>query len=138
MINSIMGLLTQEPPQEPSDDILLSRLARRIKNMALDSYENLVSVQNQGIDIVWNHPRFEPQQIIDALGTNAVKVFQYHGQLTNYITQLATAEGIQPFVKFPTKAFTINPTTGKITVLDEPYPIPAGFAPEVVTQPDPE
>ena len=116
-----MSLLTPIQRQEPTKEMKLKMLVRNIKEMSMNSYKTITEIQKRGINILWNNHEHTPQEIIDALGDDALKVFQYHGALTEYLVTLATAEGIQPDIKLPTNAFTIDPVTGKITVTEDPY-----------------
>jgi hypothetical protein len=119
-----MSILTPQTPTEPSKEAKLNMVVNRIKNISANSYNEMLNTQKRGIDILWNNHEFSPQEIIDALGENAIKVFQYHGALTEYLISLAESEGIEPDVKYPKNAFTIDPKTGKITVTEDPY-VPA-------------
>ena len=116
-----MSILVNQPRPEPTKAMILAQTANRIKNNVPSVYQTLTNLQKQGIDSVWNHPKLTPQEIVDALGANAVKIFQYHGKLTALIEEIAQAEGVEPDVKYPKNAFTVNPTTGKITITDQPY-----------------
>ena len=115
-----MSNLLQIQRPEITDTQRLLNITQRIKGMTANSYQELCNIQKQGVDMVWNNNFFQPQVILDALGTDAGKIFQYHGALTNYVVALATAEGVEPDIKLPTNAFTIN-EDGTITVLPEPY-----------------
>lgn len=114
-----MSFLSQNQITNPSKAVKLEQQTNFIKNISKRAYEDLVRTQKMGIDMLWNHPELTPQEIIDALGEDAIKIFQYHGALTEYVVALATAEGITPDIKLPTNAFTIE--NGVITVLDTPY-----------------
>ena len=116
-----MSLLTPPPPTPPSKEILLNRQVESIKNLSVESYNIFTRIQKRGIDMVWNHPTLTPQEIIDAMGDEAIKVFQYHGALTNYLVSLAQAEGIAPNIKLPNNAFVIDQQAGTITVTEDPY-----------------
>ena len=116
-----MSILINQPRSEPTKDMLLAQLANRIKTNVPSIYQTLTDLQKQGIDSVWNHYIFSPQEIVDALGVDVVKIFQYHGKLTSLIEEIASAENIEPDVNYPKNAFTVDSTTGKITISDQPY-----------------
>ena len=116
-----MSILINQPRLEPTKDMLLAQLANRIKTNVSSIYQTLTNLQKQGIDSVWSHDSLTPQEIVDALGADAVKIFQYHGKLTSLIEEIASAENIEPDVKYPKNAFTVESTTGKITVSGQPY-----------------
>lgn len=114
-----MSLLTPIQPAEPTREVKLRLVARDIKQMSFQAYKTLCQIQKGGINKLWHNPEFTPQEIINALGEDAVKVFQYHGALTEYIGGLANNEGIQADILFPPNAFEIENNT--ITVTEEPY-----------------
>jgi hypothetical protein len=116
-----MSILINQPRPEPTKEQKLAQIASRIKGSISSTYQTLTNLQKQGINSVWNHPTLTPQEIVDALGVDAVKIFQYHGKLTSLIEEIAQAEGVTPDVLYPKNAFTVNPTTGKITITDQPY-----------------
>lgn len=116
-----MSLLSTPQQAQPTDQELLALLVKRIKASIPEAYKTLSRIQKQGIDSVWSHPKFAPQEIIDALGDSALPIFKYHGELTTLIESIAESEQAVPDVKYPKNAFTINATTGKITVTNQPY-----------------
>jgi hypothetical protein len=115
------NIITNTAPQPPSKEQVSERVQRRIQNLSRESFNQMINTQREGIDIVWNHPILTPQEVIDALGENAIKVFMFHRGLTDYILGVAAADNIQVDVKYPTNAVVIDPTTGKITVTEDPY-----------------
>lgn len=114
-----MSLLTKPTPTQLTDEAKLQALTARVKDMSRQSYKNITDIQKRGIDMVWSNPNFTAQEIIDALGEDALKIFQYHGALTEYLVTIAQLEGIQPDIKLPKNAFTVSQTT--ITVTEDPY-----------------
>jgi hypothetical protein len=115
-----MSLLNAPTPPTPTKEIKLKQVTGRIRQLSASSYKQISDIQKQGISLLWEHPELTPQEIIDALGENALKVFQYHGALTEYLVTLATLEGIQPDIKLPPNAFVVN-QDGTITVTEDPY-----------------
>lgn len=107
----------------PSVVAITERAVERIKDLSKSAFEDLVRVQREGIDSVWNHPTLTPQQIVDGLGDNALKVFQFHGGLTDYIKTIAAVDGVSVELKYPSNAFTVN-EDGSITITSDPYIIP--------------
>lgn len=114
-----MSLLQPKQKNPPTKEERLGLVCDRLRNMVLDCYKELVSIQNRGIDEIWNNPQFTPQEIMDALGADGIKMFQFHGVLTDIIAQLAANEGVAPSLKLPKKAFTVE--AGKIKILEDPY-----------------
>lgn len=116
-----MPLLPSDPGaltlQEKQDRTLTSCRALIARN-----WQAMVNCQNDGIDLVWHNAfGLTPQEAIDALGTDAVKVFAFHSALTTLLATQAAADGVTPALKFPTYAFTEN-QDGTITVDPEtPY-----------------
>lgn len=116
-----MSILITQPRSEPTKDQKLALTANRIKGSVPATYQTLTDLQKQGINSVWNHSTLTPQEIVDALGVDAIKIFKYHGDLTALIEKIAQAEGITPDVLYPKNTFTVDLTTGKITISDQPY-----------------
>lgn len=106
-------------PTAPTTDVVLNRVTSRIKNMSRETFNQLIQTQRQGITALWENASVTPQEIINALGDDAIKVFQFHGALTEFIKGLSNIDGVNVDLKYPTNAFTIN--NGKITVTDDPY-----------------
>ena len=102
-----------------TDEQILNFKVDHIKRTAIIEYKKLLEIQKNGIDMLWNDPRFSPQEIVDALGADAVKIFQVHGILTDAINQIATVDGISPEIALPTNAFSI--VDGSIVVSEDPY-----------------
>jgi hypothetical protein len=102
-----------------TDEQILNSLAVEIKNFSKKSYDIILDIQNKGINSLWKRGRFTPQQIIDALGPDALKIFQMHGILTEAINQIAAIDGISPAIALPTNAFEV--VDGSIVVSEDPY-----------------
>lgn len=116
-----MSLLDVNTFTPPTKEQQLANTANRIKEISKQTFRQLVDTQRRGIEMVWENREFTPQEVIDALGPYAVQVFQYHGALTEFVTQLATLDGINVDIKLPTNEFTINNQNGTITVGTGPY-----------------
>jgi hypothetical protein len=114
-----MSLLTPNTPTLPTNAEKLANISNRIKSISTRTYNDLVRVQKNGIDAVWKDREFTPQQIVDALGDDAVKIFDFHSGLTQYLVTVSTLDGVDYTPALPTHAFTIN--NGKITITDQPY-----------------
>jgi hypothetical protein len=108
-------------PQAPNKEVLLKQAVSRIKNLSKECFNNLVRTQREGIKIVWENEHLTPQEIIDEMGTDVFKIFQFHGGLTQFIQTLAQNDGATVEVKYPTHSFTANLSAGTITVHDTPY-----------------
>ena len=113
---------TPTAPEAP--EISLAREESRLRAAVLadarEGYRRLCQIQKQGINRIWNHPRLSPQQAVDALGTDAARIFQAHGALTEVIASVATMDGVEPDLLFPTHEFTVNPD-GTVTIGEGPY-----------------
>lgn len=108
LLPSNPGALTLEEKQ--------SRTLTSCEALIARNWQNMVNCQHDGIDLIWHNAfGLTPQEAIDALGTNAVKVFAFHAALTLLLYTQAQAEGITVVLKFPTFAFTEN-EDGTITV----------------------
>jgi hypothetical protein len=111
--------LQQSPPQSTLTE-LTEGVVERITQITKDIFDELIKVQRQGIDLVWNHPVLTPQQVVDGLGSDALKVFQFHGGLTEYIKSVANIDGVTVDLKYPSNAFTVD-SSGNITISSDPY-----------------
>lgn len=101
-------------PITPSKDVSLKKVVRDIKHITENCYRDLVEVQNEGINALWEDKNLSPQEIIDGLGDDAIKIFQFHGKLTDFIIELSEIDGVEYNPALPTKPFTV--ADGKITV----------------------
>jgi len=129
MINNNMAILTdnklnQTPTQTPEQletlkNMRLKTTKNHILELTRETFNRLVNIQRKGIDMVWNNPNLTPQEIVDALGNDAVKVFEFHGNLTTFIQQLATSANVAVDLKTPTNAFSV--VSGNIVVSNNPY-----------------
>lgn len=113
-----MSIFTPSPITYTNEQILNAK-ASHIKRLAILEYKKLLDIQTNGIKLIWNDPRFSPQEIVDALGADAVKIFQVHGILTDAINQIAAVDGISPEIALPTNAFEV--VDGSIVVSEDPY-----------------
>ncbi len=113
-----MSIFTPSPITYTNEQILNAK-ALHIKRLAILEYKKLLDIQTNGIKLIWKDPRFSPQEIVDALGADAVKIFQVHGILTDAINQIAAVDGISPEIALPTNAFSI--VDGAIVVSEDPY-----------------
>ena len=113
-----MSIFTLSPITYTNEQILNSK-ASHIKRLAIAEYKKLLDIQTNGIKLIWKDPRFKPQEIVDALGDDAVKIFQVHGILTDAINQIAAVDGISPEIALPTNAFEV--VGNNIVVSEDPY-----------------
>lgn len=113
-----MSILTHSPT-ELTDQQKLNLKAESIKRTAKVRFSQLCDIQKSGINVLWKDREHTPQQIIDALGPDAIKIFQMHGILTDAIKQIAAIDGITPTIALPTNDFEI--LKGNIIVSDNPY-----------------
>jgi len=113
-----MNIFTS-PTYTLSKEQLLADKLQQISHVANNGYNNISEIQKSGIDVLWNDPTLKPQEIIDALGDNAIKIFQIHGILTDAIKQIAEISGVAPNIATPTNAFSI--VDNVITVSNNPY-----------------
>lgn len=101
-------------PQVP----VAERVASQIVNQTRMTFQQLVSVYNEGARSFWSNPRATPQEVAAALGTNAAEVFGLHAKIG------ALLDEVKPDATGPGKAvvgqFTVN-ADGSVTV-----PTPAG------------
>lgn len=119
-----MSILISETNNQPAIltvEQTVDRVNIKMLRQAANTFQYLSDIQKDGINTLWNNPRATPQQIIDGLGDKALKLFQFHGALTDLLVGMSVVDGISYTPSFPTNAFTIDPNTGKITVTEDPY-----------------
>lgn len=108
-------------PTNPTKESNQRKVAEQILELAAHTHRQTVSQQNDGISILWNnYMGLTPQEVCDALGTDAAKIFRMHSLLTTYLVAVAEVDGISAEVSVPTNAFTAN-SDGTVTILDTPY-----------------
>lgn len=118
---SLLGNNTLPEVVEIPKQIRLKNTVNRIKELSRNTFNNLVRTQRDGIDILWNHDHLTPQEIIDELGPDVFKVFQFHSKLTQFINDVAQFDNSTVELKYPTNSFTMNLNAGTVTVSDQPY-----------------
>ncbi len=114
-----MSILTYPNQTQPSKELLISNKIESISSLSYQIFKYLTIVQKQGIDLLWNDENLTPQEIINALGEDALNIFEMHSILTSALQQIAQVDGISADVALPTRAFEV--VDGKIVVLDDPY-----------------
>lgn len=106
---------TNPAPQIPIAD----RVAKQIVDQARMMFQQLVFTYNEGAKSFWDNPIVAPQDIADALGTDAAEVFALHAKIGVML------ESVRPDAIAPGKAvvgrFTIN-GDGSVTVSPSDQP----------------
>lgn len=102
----------------PNNEIVLStQIANRIINQTKQTFNNMASAFNEGSKMFWQNPRgVSPQDIANALGTNAKEIFELHyklGQLISEIKPEAISTGLSIIGQF-----TMN-DDGTVTILEQ-------------------
>lgn len=108
--------LPQAPPT-PSKEQMLKRVSNQILTLAKQTFNQCVEAQRDGVKLVFEHPHLEPQEILDHLEDKALKVFQYHGGLTEFVAQIAQNDGAVVELKSIPQSYTVNLSAGTITLL---------------------
>lgn len=98
----------------------LKMVANSIRELSTITFNKIINTQRKGIDLVWYDPDLTPQEIIDYLGSDAIKIFQFHAALTTFIQELANIDNVDVDLKQPTHSFNITPE-GVITVTDSSF-----------------
>lgn len=111
-----MSILTTLPARKPSTELAQIQIAEELAMITRRTYTSLCATQKRGIDAMWAHPELTPQQVADAVGTDAGKLMEFHAALTALLTSLAAMDGIEPDIKHPAGEWEVNPD-GTLTVL---------------------
>lgn len=101
-------ILSAAPLSPEMKQARLKNVANSIISTARETYNDLISIQRRGIDLVWNNPNFTPQEILGELGDKAPAIFAMHSELSQFITDVAAANGVQVDLKQPTHNFTLS------------------------------
>lgn len=115
-----MSILSQSPSQLSKEERLTQKI-KLIREFGKQSFQQITHLQTRGIRLLWDDNYFTPQEIIDALGTDALKLFKMHDILTTAIVNIAEVDGIKPNIALPTNSFTT--LSGSIVVSEEPYTV---------------
>jgi hypothetical protein len=105
-----------------------TRVANQLVNMTVRSYQQMVDTFNRGSIMFWQNPQgLTPDEIAEALGTNAQEVFQLHyklGQLIGGVKPEAIAEGLGVVGQFTYNedgsVNVVHPTTTTIEPIVDP------------------
>lgn len=112
-----MSLLTQPSSIAAKQDAAKARIAAITRAV----WNDLQIRQRDGMELFWQNPDgLTPQQVADAFGTDAAKLFTFNTALVEFLVAVGTSEGVAPNISAPTNAFTVNPD-GTVTVLETPY-----------------
>lgn len=102
-----------------------NRVANQLVNMTVRTYQQMVDSFNRGAIMFWQNPQgLTPDEIAEALGTNAQEVFGLHyklGELIGSVKPEAIAEGVSVVGQF-----TYNEDGSVNIVHPEPDPVPSG------------
>lgn len=110
---SLFPPLTAAP--ETSQD-RLDRLVDRIRNNSRNSFNQMVEIHNEWIRMVWQHFEFTPTEVVAGLSAdNAVKFFHYTQDLRTYLLSVASSEGIDSGLIYPTNQYVFSAGTVVIT-----------------------
>jgi hypothetical protein len=117
-----MSLLTPTTTAQASE---AERVRTAILSLSRRTFSEMVDTQRSGIDLLWNGQAsglhsLTPQQVCDALGTDAGRVFAFHGRLTECLLDQAAVDGATVALKYPTHNFTVN-ENGTVTIGTGPY-----------------
>ena len=102
-----------------------------IKRVNYQEFARRASFVKQTYDMVWNNKQFTPEQIITAMGTDAVALFTNHGNEQIALATLAQQNGITYTPLAVPANYTLTPQQdGSIVVVKLPDPEPQPEQPE--------
>lgn len=84
-----MSLLT---PQEPNENVMLERRVAQIKNAPRQMTEMLVNQWMSAFDALWSTGKFTPQQKLEAIGTDAVELFELNTAMVQFMVSQLTGK----------------------------------------------
>lgn len=117
-----MSVLNPQPAPQIDPAV---RIANQLKQQTRNTFQQLVSVFNQGAQQFWKSPRTTPAEVAAALGTDAKEIFELHGKIGALLAEIkpeAIASGLSVVGQF-----TYN-QDGTITVAEPGAPAPSPAA----------
>jgi hypothetical protein len=112
-----MSLVTKQIVVERTKEQIQKEVSVNLVREIQGTYEMLVRKYNDIMNRFWKHPKLSPQEVSDALGTDAVSLFQYGGALSTLIMSINPTE---KRLSVPVNKFKVN-QDGTVDILDEPY-----------------
>lgn len=112
-----MSLLTTEIVIERTKEDIKKHAKINLARETKDVYESLVRKYNDIMNRFWENHELTPQEVSDALGTDAYSLFLYGNAMS---TLIMTVNPSETRLKVPKNAFTIN-QDGTVTISDQPY-----------------
>lgn len=91
-----------------------AEISKRLKTQAKNVYNTMVGMFIRTSKMFWNNPNATPDEIAEALGTDAKKLFELHYKLGNFIAEINPSDISE--VSNIIGKFTIN-EDGTVTVL---------------------
>ena len=89
------------------------RANRRMKETAFRQYKAAVRAYEDALHSFWKDEALTPQQMADALGTEASQYFQFYGALRTFILDVNPNQELTPVSSYGT--FTVN-QDGTVTI----------------------
>lgn len=91
-----------------------TEISKRLKTQAKNVYNTMVGMFIRTSKMFWNNPNATPEEIAEALGTDAKKLFELHYKLGQFIAEINPSDiaEVSPLIG----SFTIN-EDGTVTVL---------------------
>jgi hypothetical protein len=92
--------------------------AAQLTNIIKQAFFMLGQSGNSGYNLIWKNPKATPQEVIAALGTNALLIFQLANLNIQTVTQAATLAGTTPpVIPSVPDGWTLTPNSdGSMTV----------------------
>lgn len=101
----------------PQPETPAERTAKLLVSHSREIYSRLVSAFNNGAKIFWTNPDVMPHDVAEALGEDAVEIFQLHAKIGALLAQVnpaAIAEGAAVVGEFEYNE------DGTVTITDPP------------------
>lgn len=99
-----MAILSKTPAEKRAIELTVA---------ALRQYDNMKRAYEQGLRDFWSDPRFTPQELADALGSDASDLFRLHGGLKAAILSVNPEEQLSSVSDYGT--FIVN-EDGTLTI----------------------
>ena len=112
-----MSILTRQTQTERTKDQIKADVANTIAKESQEFYETLVRRYNDVMNKFWNHQKLTPQEICDALGTDAKSLFDNGTQLA---TMILTIKPTEDRLKLP-EFESVKNSDGSVVITETPF-----------------
>lgn len=112
-----MSILNRETQVVKTKEQIKEEVANQIARESQEFYETLVRRYNDVMQKFWKHNKLTPQEICDALGTDAESLFDSGSQLATFILTIKPTETRLKLPEF----VSVHNADGTVTITETPF-----------------